>query len=228
MISQNIKVAVDAVVFGYVERQLQLLLIKQKYGSEKNKWALPGGFVLDHEDLDTAVTRELKEETGITLAYLEQLYTFGAVKRDNRQRVVSIAYLGLINPKKFKLTASTDALEVGWFAIDALPPLAFDHQEIVAKGLERLQNKISYKPIGFELLNTEFPFSNIENLYQTILNKPIDRRNFRKKLMSFGILEETDKISKPESGRPAKLFRFNTKKYKALEQKGFHFEIKFA
>lgn len=227
-ISQNIKVAVDAVVFGYLENKLQVLLIQQKYGSEKNNWALPGGFVKDKETLDAAVVRELKEETGLKANYLEQLYTFGGLARDKRARVVSVSYLALLNPKNYTLKANTDAKDARWFDVDKAPNLAFDHMDILKVGLVRLQNKINYEPIGFELLKNEFPFSDIENLYQTILNRKIDRRNFRKKLLSFGFLEETEKIQKPVSGRPAKLYRFNNKVYKRLLKEGIHFEIKFA
>lgn len=225
---QNIKVAVDAVVFGYTQNKLQILLIKQKYGAAKNKWALPGGFVKDVESLEQAVVRELKEETSVKANYLEQLYTFGAVKRDSRERVISVAYLALINPKNCNIKAATDAKAVNWFNINEISKLAFDHNTIIDTGLTRLQSKIHYQPIGFELLHKTFPFSDIENLYQTILNKKIDRRNFRKKLLSFGLLEETNKTHKPQSGRPAKLFKFNQKKYKTLEKQGFHFDIKFA
>jgi len=227
-IAQNIKIAVDAVVFGYSNNKLNVLLIQQKYGSNAGKWALPGGFVKDTETLDEAVVRELKEETGVTANYLEQLYTFGSINRDERMRVVAIAYIALINPKNYKLKADTDAKDAQWFEINEIPSLAFDHNQIIDKGLERLRAKINYQPIGFELLDTKFPFSDLEHLYQTILNKEIDRRNFRKKLLSFGILQETDDFQKIGSGRPAKLFKFNSKKYKELESKGFHFEIKFA
>ena len=227
-ISQNIKVAVDAVVFGYQQKELSVLLIKRGIEPFKGNWALPGGLVLENESLEQAVERELSEETGVTIDYLEQLYTFGTPKRDPRNRVVSVTYFGLVSPNHFKITANTDAAEVQWFPIHELPKLAFDHNLILTTALQRLQNKINYQPIGFELLKKEFPFSDLENLYQTILDRKIDRRNFRKKIMSFGILTETDKIHQPSSGRPAKLFKFNAKKYKELAKKGFHFEIKFA
>nr|WP_299035658.1 NUDIX domain-containing protein [uncultured Tenacibaculum sp.] len=227
-ISQNIKVAVDAVVFGYQQKELSVLLIKRGFEPFKGAWALPGGLVLENESLEHAVERELLEETGVTIDYLEQLYTFGTPKRDPRNRVISVTYFGLVSPNHFKISANTDAAEVQWFPIHELPKLAFDHTRILTTALQRLQNKINYQPIGFELLKKEFPFSDLENLYQTILNQKIDRRNFRKKIMSFGILTETDKIHQPSSGRPAKLFKFNAKKYKELEKKGFHFEIKFA
>ncbi len=227
-LQQNIRVAVDAVVFGYHQKELSVLLIKRGIEPYKNSWALPGGLVLEHESLENAVKRELQEETGVTINYLEQLYTFGSPERDPRNRVVSVTYFGLVSPIHFKIVAATDAAEAQWFSLNELPQLAFDHDTILKSALKRLQGKINYQPIGFELLNKEFPFSDLEHLYQTILNRKIDRRNFRKKILSFGILIETDKIYKPSSGRPAKLFKFNTKKYKELESKGFHFEIKFA
>ncbi|CAM1355589.1 NUDIX domain-containing protein [Tenacibaculum halocynthiae] len=227
-IPQNIKVAVDAVVFGYEQKELSVLLIKRGVQPFKGSWALPGGLVLENESLEDAVQRELAEETGVTIDYLEQLYTFGKPGRDPRNRVVSVTYFGLVSPNNFKISADTDADEAQWFSISKLPELAFDHDTILKTALRRLQNKINYQPIGFELLNNEFPFSDLENLYQTILNRKIDRRNFRKKILSFGILTETDKIHQPSSGRPAKLFKFNDEKYKELEENGFHFEIKFA
>lgn len=225
---QNIKVAVDAVVFGYEQKQLFVLLIKRGVEPFKDFWALPGGLVKDNESLENAVQRELSEETGVSIDYLEQLYSFGAPQRDPRSRVVSVSYFGLVRPNHFKLNAATDAIEAKWFSIDELPELAFDHKEIFTKAIERLKAKINYQPIGFELLNDTFPFSDLEHLYQTILEQEIDRRNFRKKIMSYGLLIETDQIHQPSSGRPAKLFKFDYKKYKELERSGFHFEIKFA
>lgn len=227
-IQQDVKVAVDAVVFGYHDKKLQILLIQQRFGATKNQWALPGGFVKDNENLDEAVSRELFEETGIQSDYLEQLYTFGEVHRDPRGRVITIAFLALINPNKFELKADTDACDAQWFEISEIPELAFDHQKIVQYGLNRLRSKINYQPIGFKLLDASFPFSDLENIYQTILDRKIDRRNFRKKIMSFDILNETGEFSNINSGRPAKLYRFNIDKYHELVEKGFHFEIKFA
>lgn len=226
---QNIKIAVDAVVFGYQSNMLHVLLIQQKFGGQDSYWALPGGLVKDEESLIDAVKRELKEETNVSVNYLEQLYTFGDdINRDSRNRVISVAYIALVDPSKLLLKADTDADEVNWVPISKIPALAFDHNEIVTKGLERLKAKLTYQPIGFDLLPHEFLFSELENLYATILQKEIDRRNFRKKMLSFDILEETDTIVMQKAGRPAKLFRFNTVKYNQLVKDGFHFEIKFA
>jgi 8-oxo-dGTP diphosphatase len=225
-LQQNIKLAVDAIVFGYAQQQLQVLLVKQKYGELKNQWALVGGFVKDDESLQNAVERELKEETGISVSYLEQLYTFGdQIDRDPRFRVVSVAYFALVNSLDYHPTADTDAEEAKWFSIQELPPLAYDHAHILQVAIERLKAKLRYQPIGFELLPKRFLFSDLENLYSTILEKEIDRRNFRKKILSFNLVEETSIVAKNSKGRPAKFFQFNKLKYNALSKEGFHFEI---
>ena len=224
---QEIKVAVDAVVFGYFEKKdLHILLIKRKIDPFKGGWALPGGLVHDDESVDDAVVRELYEEAGIKPDFMEQLYTFGELNRDPRNRVVSIAYLGLVNPSSYEIIADTDAEEVKWFSINKLPTLAFDHKKIVEVALKRLRAKLQYQPIGFNLLHEEFAFSELENLYQTIIGQEIDRRNFRKKILSYNLLSETDQLRKEGSGRPAKLFTFNKEKYEELEKSGFYFEIK--
>jgi 8-oxo-dGTP diphosphatase len=225
-IEQNIRIAVDAIVFGYSNNELNVLLVKQKFGETKNQWALVGGFVKDEETLTEAVNRELKEETGIKVNYLEQLYTFGDdINRDPRFRVIAVAYFALVNSTKLVLTADTDAEEARWFSINKLPKLAYDHEKILQVAYQRLKNKLTYQPIGFDLLPKEFLFSDLENLYCTILEKEIDRRNFRKKILSFGLVEETAHFSPKKSGRPAKLFRFNKLKYNQLHKEGFWFEI---
>ena len=225
MSKQSIKLSVDAVVFGYEEGHISVLLIKRKYAPFKGEWAIPGGFVKNEESLEDAVERELFEETGVKISYLEQLYTFGSPDRDPRTRVVSIAYFGLVRPNTFKIYASTDAEEVKWFNINELPKLSFDHKEILKVAIERLQGKITYEPIGFELLDKKFPFSDLEKLYTTLLGREIDRRNFRKKIVSLNVLDElSEKVSKG-SGRPAKLFQFNQKRYFQLKKEGIIFEI---
>jgi len=226
--TQNIEIAVDAIVFGYnKEDGVRLLLIKRKYDPFKGEWAIPGGFVLDNESLEDAVERELQEETGVKITYLEQLYTFGKPGRDPRRRIISVAYFGLVKSSQFeKLNATTDAEEAQWFNIKELPKLAFDHQEILKIAIERLRAKITYQPIGFELLEQKFPFSDLEHLYSALLDRPIDRRNFKKKVMSLGILEELDEKAKSAgAGRPGNLFQFNKTTYKRLLKEGMHFEI---
>ena len=204
---------------------MHILLIKRNIEPFLDSWALPGGLVKNEETLEEAISRELHEETGVNTTFIEQLYTFGELNRDPRNRVISVAYLGLVNPKSYDLKASTDASDAQWFSISNLPNLAFDHLMIVTKALERLRTKIQYQPIGFNLLKTEFAFSDLESLYQSILGRDIDRRNFRKKIMSYNLLIETKNLRKEGSGRPAKLFQFNQEKYQSLEQQGFYFEI---
>ncbi|KIC94236.1 NUDIX hydrolase [Flavihumibacter solisilvae] len=226
--SSGIKVAVDAIVFGYSKHDgISVLLIQRKYKPYKDIWAIPGGFVLEDESLEDAVKRELLEETGITVNYLEQLYTFGEPNRDPRQRVISIAYFGLVKTSQYQeLKASTDAENANWFSIKKLPSLAFDHKQMITAAIERLRAKVRYQPVGFELLDKKFPFSDLEKLYLALLDKEINRRNFSKKILSFDFLEETGELSKPEGkGRPSKMYQFNPKRYKELLKEGFHFEI---
>ncbi|RFZ92488.1 NUDIX hydrolase [Mucilaginibacter conchicola] len=225
--NQNIKVAVDAVVFGYTSKEgLSVLLIKRNIDPFKNSWALPGGLVGDDESLEEAVQRELKEETGVNINYLEQLYSFGKPGRDPRNRVISITYYGLVKPDAFELQAATDAADVAWFKIKKLPQLAFDHQEILQAAHERLKSKMLYQPVGFELLEEKFPFSELEKLYMAVLDRPIDRRNFKKKVIKFGFLEETtEKQELSGAGRPGNLFRFNQQKYFQLQKQGINFEL---
>lgn len=223
-----IKLTVDAVVFGYAKNEgVSLLLIKRKYPPFKDFWALPGGFVLEHESLEEAVTRELHEETGVKVSYLEQLYTFGKPNRDPRQRIVSVAYFALVKSSLYQeLKASTDAEEAKWFDIKKLPKVAFDHKEIIQTAIDRVRSKIRYQPIGFELLDKTFPFSDLEKLYATLLDREIDRRNFAKKMLALNILDETNQYAKGEGkGRPGKTYQFNKKRYQELLKEGIHFEI---
>jgi 8-oxo-dGTP diphosphatase len=226
-VSQNIKVAVDAVVFGYTSKEgLSILLIKRNIKPYKDIWALPGGLVHNKESLEEAVQRELKEETGISINYLEQLYSFGKINRDPRNRVISITYYGLVKPDAFEIRADTDASDAAWFNIKKIPQLAFDHREIITVAHTRLKAKIVYEPIGFELLEEKFPFSELEKLYMAVLDRPIDRRNFKKKITGFGFLEETtEKQTLDGAGRPGNLFCFNQQKYFQLKNEGINFEI---
>jgi 8-oxo-dGTP diphosphatase len=225
--SQDIKIAVDAVVFGYTSKEgLSLLLIRRNIKPFKNTWALPGGLVGNEESLEDAIQRELREETGININYLEQLYSFGRPGRDPRNRVVSIAYYGLVKPDAFELQADTDAGDVAWFNIKKIPKLGFDHAEIIQRAHERLKNKLLYEPIGFELLDEKFPFSELEKLYMAVLGRPIDRRNFKKKVSKYGFLDETTERQQLEgAGRPGYLYRFNEEKYFTLKKEGVNFEI---
>jgi 8-oxo-dGTP diphosphatase len=218
-------VTVDCVVFGFDEGDLQVLLIERGEPPFKGKWALPGGFVRMDESLEEAARRELKEESGLSDVFLEQLFTFGAVHRDPRGRVISVAYYALVNTAGRDLHASTDASNAAWFAAADVPSLAFDHAEIVAIALARLKGKVRYEPIGFELLSEKFTLSQLQRLYEAVLERPLDKRNFRKKILSMEVLLELDEIQKDVAHRAARLYRFDEAKYKRLRKKGFNFEI---
>jgi 8-oxo-dGTP diphosphatase len=216
---------VDCVVFGFDEGELKVLLIQRALVPFKGKWALPGGFVHVDETLDDAARRELAEETGLENVFLEQLYTFGTVKRDPRERVVSVAHFALVKLSDYKAKAATDAAKAAWFPISEFPKLAFDHADIVAAALARLQGKVRYQPIGFELLAPKFTLSELQHLYEAILGTELDKRNFRKKVLGFGLLVPLNETQMAGRHRPAQLFRFDAEKYEKLKKRGFNFEL---
>ncbi|HSP78646.1 MAG TPA: NUDIX domain-containing protein [Myxococcaceae bacterium] len=216
---------VDCVVFGLDEEDLKVLLIRRALEPFQGRWALPGGFVHMEESLDEAARRELQEEAGIRPGLLEQLYTFGDPRRDPRGRVVSVAYFALVKLSDHRVQAATDAREAAWFSVWDTPRLAFDHAEILAMALQRLKGKVRYQPLGFELLPPKFTLTQLQRLYEIILERPLDKRNFRKKILSMELLEELDEVEQDVSHRAARLYRFDHKKYKQLEKAGFNFEL---
>lgn len=216
---------VDCVVFGFDEGGLKVLLIRRGVAPFQNRWALPGGFVLPDETLDSAALRELQEETGLREVYLEQLYTFGELARDPRERVISVAYFALVRRADHLPSAATDAAEAAWFEIENVPALAFDHADILKMALERLRGKIRWQPVGFELLPKKFTLSQFQALYEAILGRELDKRNFRKKLLALDLLVALDESTTAASRRPAQLFRFDQRKYQALTRKGFIFDL---
>jgi 8-oxo-dGTP diphosphatase len=216
---------VDCVVFGFDESELKVLLIQRALDPFKGKWALPGGFVRVDETLDAAARRELAEETGLENVFLEQLYTFGTVNRDPRERVVSVAYYALVKLTDHKAKAATDAVNAQWFPISKLPKLAFDHADILAAARARLQGKVRYQPIGFELLPPKFTLSDLQHVYEAILESELDKRNFRKKVLGFGLLVALKETQMAGRHRPAQLFRFDADKYEKLKKRGFDFEL---
>jgi 8-oxo-dGTP diphosphatase len=222
-------VTVDCVIFGLDDsNELRVLLIERAHDPYAGHWALPGGFVDEDEDLDTAARRELQEETGVINVFIEQLYTFGAPNRDPRGRVISIAYYALVNLAEHPVIPDSDAKRAEWFKVSELPQLAFDHDEIMAKAIERLRSKVLYKPIGFELLPEKFTLTDLQKLYETILGQQLNRRNFRSKMLKLGLLEQLER-QKNVAHRPAYLYTFNKEKYQELSSKEgeFIFEIRF-
>ncbi|MEM9187979.1 MAG: NUDIX domain-containing protein [Myxococcota bacterium] len=215
---------VDAVVFGLDEGGLSVLLIERGAEPFKGAWAFPGGFVGIDEPLEEAVRRELQEETGIESVFLEQLYTFADPGRDPRTRTVSVAYYGLVNIRDHRIRAATDARDARWFRVSEVTSLAFDHDEILDLAVKRIRGKVRYQPIGFELLPRRFTLPELQHLYETILDTDLDKRNFRKKVLASKLLVELDETRKAGSGRPARLYRFNKRKYNELERQGYAFE----
>jgi 8-oxo-dGTP diphosphatase len=218
-------VTVDCVVFGLDERDLKVLLIQRDVEPFRGKWALPGGFVRMDESLEDAARRELSEEAGLRDVFLEQLFTFGDVKRDPRGRVITVAHYALVNLVEHEVKASTDARSAAWFSAADVPGLAFDHAKVLDAALERLRGKVRYQPIGFELLPRKFTLSQLQKLYETVLDRELDKRNFRKKILSMGILVELDEIQQDVAHRAARLYRFDEERYRKLRRKGFNFEI---
>jgi 8-oxo-dGTP diphosphatase len=217
---------VDCVVFGLDEQDtLKVMLIQRNLPPFQGQWALPGGFVRVDETIEGAALRELHEETGIEKVFLEQLYTFGEVERDPRERVVTVAYYALVNLSEHRIEATTDASDAAWFPVTDLPPLAFDHDKIFATALARLKGKVRYEPIGFELLPKKFTLSQLQKLYETILGKLLDKRNFRKKILKMDLLVALDETQQDVSHRAARLYQFDEQKYLHLKDKGFNFEI---
>jgi len=216
---------VDCVLFGFDDGDLKLLLIQRGLEPFLGKWALPGGFVRVDESLDEAALRELQEETGVSRVYLEQLYTFSELSRDPRERVITVAYYALVKLSNHQVKAATDANNAAWFSINDLPSVAFDHEEIIDKALHRLKGKVRYEPIGFELLPKKFTLTQLQHLYETILETSIDKRNFRKKILGMDLLHETDEIEQDVAHRAARLYRFDEAKYKQLKRRGFNFEL---
>jgi len=216
---------VDIVLFGFDEGDLKVLLIQRDLPPFEDKWALPGGFVRVDETLEAAALRELEEETGVKNVFLEQLFSFGAVNRDPRERVVTVAYYALVKLTDHNVKAATDARNAAWFSVDETPSLAFDHREILKTALRRLKGKVRYEPIGFELLPPKFTLSELQHLYEVCLEQPIDKRNFRKKILSMGLLMETNEIQKDVAHRAARLYEFDEKKYRQLRKRGFSFWV---
>lgn len=216
---------VDCVVVGFEERALSILLVRRGGAPFAGAWALPGGFVHVDETVEMAARRELEEETGLRIGYLEELGSFSALDRDPRERVISIAHVALLRGPLPEVHHGSDAAATAWHPCDALPELAFDHEAIVTLALERLRERVRTRPIGFELLPKKFPLRALQELYEAILGAPLDKRNFRKRVLELGILVDTGDVEQGVAHRAAALYRFDERRYRALEKTGLGFAI---
>ena len=215
---KNPSVTADLVILSVIEEQLGVLLIKRRDPPFRDSWALPGGFVNYDEDIEAAAYRELKEETGVDDAYLEQLQTFGNPKRDPRKRIITVAYFSLVDYKKIKQpVAGDDAKEAKWFKISELPALAFDHKDIINKALDRIRNKISYTNIGFELIPDNFTIPELRKVFEMILGREINATNFRTKILKLKILKKTKDKRTEGKGQPAPVYVLDKDKFAKLK-----------
>jgi 8-oxo-dGTP diphosphatase len=220
-------VTVDCVVFGLdlEAEDLKVLLIQRKAEPFAGQWAFPGGFVEMDETLEASAKRELKEETGISELYLEQLYTFGDPGRDPRGRTVSVAYYALVKMSDHVPKAADDAKAVAWHPAAKPPKLAFDHAKILKVAVDRLRAKVRYQPIGFELLPAKFTLGQLQRLYEIVLERPLDKRNFRKKVLGLDVLNELGESQTGVAHRAGRLYRFDEARYRAQVERGVNFEV---
>jgi 8-oxo-dGTP diphosphatase len=218
----TLRVTVDIVIFTLRGGSLQVLLVKRGVPPFEGQYAIPGGFIREGESLEQAALRELYEEAGVRNVFLEQLYTFGDPRRDPRGRVITVAYYALIASDKVALVAGADAAEAQWFPAHAPPGLAFDHQSILDYALERLRNKLEYTTVGFQLLPQKFTLGELQAVYEAILGRRLDKRNFRRKIALLRILKPLREWQ--HTGRkPAQLFRFAAARFEKLKDKGILF-----
>ena len=216
-------VTTDCVIFGFDGSELQVLLIERGIEPFKGKWAFPGGFLNMDETAQEGALRELKEETGLENAYIEQFNTYSDPGRDPRERVITIAHYALVRIQEVK--GGDDAAKAQWFPIDKVPQLAFDHDKILRDAMRKLREKIHFEPIGFELLPEKFTMKELQILYESILGVKFDRRNFAKKMMHYELLNQLDETVRPTAKRDALLYSFNKENYELFKKKGFQLEF---
>ena len=221
----NFALSVDCVVFGFDNKTLKVLLIKSKMDPYIGQWSLIGDMITTDEELDAAADRILEYRTGLKNVFLKQVKAFGQLHRHPLGRVVTIAYVALVRIKDYEISTENMQNEAHWHHVTHIPSLAFDHNEILDYCLNTLRKKIREEPVGFTLLPDKFTIFELQSLYESILNEKIDKRNFRKKILSMQILEPCNEIQKGVPHRPAKLYRFNRDKYKELRRNGWVFAL---
>ena len=220
--------SVDNIIFGFDGSDLKVLLIKRGQLPYANQWALPGDLVYPDEHIDAAAERILLELTGLKDVYLEQVRAFGAPDRHPLGRVITLAYYSLLRINKYRITPASFAQQAEWHTLEAIQhiELAFDHREILEACFERLRLRVRTRPVGFELLAQKFTLTELQQLYEAVLEVPLEKRNFRKKILTTGLLIDLGETQEGVAHRPAKLYSFDWNKYKELEQEGYHFEVK--
>lgn len=218
-------ISIDCVIFGFEKSVFEILLVKRARKPHKGSWALPGGFVKKGELIEDATKRILEVTTGVKNIYLEEVAVFDQVDRFPLWRVFTIGYFALISPEDYKLTTGIDTTEVKWFKVNELPELPFDHKHIIDVALKKLRTRVKYKPIGFELLHQKFTLPQLQTLYEVILGKKLDKRNFRKKIMKMNLLRKLNEKDSNNKRRAAYLYKFDKHNYNKLVEKGFIFEL---
>ena len=213
----------DCVIFGFDGRELQVLLIERGIEPFKGKWAFPRGFLKMDETAREGALRELKEETGLENAYIEQFNTYSDPWLEPRERVITIAHYALVLIQEVK--GGDDAAKALWVPIDKVPQLAFDHDKILRDAMRKLRERIHFEPIGFELLPEKFTMKELQILYESILGVKFDRRNFAKKMMHYELLNQLDETVRPTAKRDALLYSFNKENYELFKKKGFQLEF---
>ncbi len=218
--------SIDCVIFGLSDdSKLKVLVIRHGEGVSQGLWGLPGGWIFRDEDLDGAAYRILKDLTGLSSVYLEQLRAFGRVDRFPYGRVLTVAYSALVRQEHFEVVAGSTASEVRWCDADSCPRLIYDHNEIVACGLASLKHKVRHEPIGFNLLPEKFTLLQLQELYESVLSVKLDKPNFRRKMMKMNLLVACNEKQKQKAHRAAELYRFDPDVYERLTEQGFTFEV---
>ncbi len=217
--------SVDNVIFGCREGDLEICLIQHADGPAEGQWGLPGDFIQANESLEDAAIRTLRTRTGIDDIFLEQFKTFGSLDRYPSERVITTGYFALIRPQDYEAVAGAHELDAAWFPVTSLPDLMYDHGEILQTGLACLKRKIRHEPIGFSLLSKKFTLLELQRLYEAILNKPLNKPNFRRKMLHMKLLIDCNEKQVGAAHRAAQLYRFDAEEYKQLQEKGFVFEF---
>ena len=222
---EQLSTSVDCVIFGFDNAELKVLLIKRNIEPQRNMMALPGDFIDVHESIDEAATRTLKSITNIDNLYLEQIRAFGNTHRFPISRVITVGYYALVNIQHYQIKAGHTAETLEWCSVNNIPPLVFDHREIVDAGLAILKRKVRREPLGFNLLPEKFSLTELQQVYEAILGTPLNKRNFRTKINQMKLLIDTGIKQEKVAHKPAKLYRFDETIYNELVEDGFYFKL---